>query len=127
MKILKRRDFSKWQLHEGLPDSALCEAVREMQCGLVDAVLGGGLYKKRIGRPSGGKRGGHRTLLAVTINERYVFLHGFNKNDKSNISHEERKALLLTGKSLLRMSMADLERALHAGILLEVDCAKQTH
>jgi len=49
MKVFKRKDFHRWQASERLPDIALCEAVREIECGLVDAKLGGGLYKVGAG------------------------------------------------------------------------------
>lgn len=44
--ILKRKDFIRWQAGEKLPDAALCKAVKEMEDGLIDADLGGSLYKK---------------------------------------------------------------------------------
>jgi hypothetical protein len=47
-------------------------AVREMQHGLIDATLGGGLLKKRIARAGGGKRGGYRTLVAADLAERWA-------------------------------------------------------
>jgi hypothetical protein len=77
--ILKRKDFARWQSGEKLPDAALCKAVQEMESGLIDADLGGSLYKKRVARPGGGKSGGYRTLLSARIGSRYVFLHGFPK------------------------------------------------
>ena len=43
--ILKRKDFARWQSGEKLPDAALCKAVQEMESGLIDADLGGSLYK----------------------------------------------------------------------------------
>jgi len=73
-RIFKRRDFARWQTGERLPDTILCKAVREMESGLVDADLGGLLYKKREARPGSGKSGGYRTLLAARIGSRYVFL-----------------------------------------------------
>ena len=45
MNILKRKDFARWQAGEKLPDAALCKAVKEMEGGLIDADLGGLLYK----------------------------------------------------------------------------------
>lgn len=76
-RILKRRDFARWQAGERLSDAALCKAVQEMESGLIDADLGGFLYKKRVARSGGGKSGGYRTLLSARIGSRYVFLHGF--------------------------------------------------
>ena len=92
-KIFKRKDFARWQIGERLSDAALCKAVKEMESGLIDADLGGFLYKKRVARPGAGKSGGYRTLLSARIGGRYVFLHGFPKNDRANITQDEKKAL----------------------------------
>ena len=69
-----------------------------MENGLVDADLGGFLYKKRVARPGDGKSGGYRTVLSARIGDRYVFLHGFAKKDKANITQDEKKALRFAGK-----------------------------
>lgn len=124
--ILKRKDFARWQAGEKLPDIGLCEAVKEMERGLIDADLGGHLYKKRVARPGGGKSGGYRTLLSARIGSRYVFLHGFPKSDKANITQDEKKALQFAGKVFLELSGEALSKALQAGVLLEVHC-EQDH
>ena len=121
-RILKRKDFAKWQAGEKLPDAALCKAVKEMEGGLIDADLGGLLYKKRVARPGGGKSGGFRTLLSARIGSRYVFLHGFAKNDKANITEDEKKALQFAGKVFLDLSGEALTKALQSGVLREVHC-----
>jgi hypothetical protein len=126
-EVLKRRGIAKWQADEKLPDAALCEAVREMECGLIGANLGGFLYKQRVARAGGGKSGGHRVVLSARIESRYVFLHGFPKSAKANISESERKALQLAGKALLELSAADLVTAMRVGVLLEVHCGEQDH
>ena len=76
-EILKRKYFARWQVAGGrwqvaekLPDAALCKAVREMENGLIDADLGGHLYKKRVARAGGGKSSGYRTLLSARIGTR---------------------------------------------------------
>ncbi|CAM4333738.1 Type II toxin-antitoxin system RelE/ParE family toxin [Bordetella tumbae] len=127
MKVFKRKDFARWQACEKLPDAILCKAVREMADGLIDADLGGGLYKKRVARLCGGKSGGYRTLLSARIDSRYVFLHGFLKSDKANITQDERKALQYAGKIFLNFSTEALLQALHCGVLLEVCCHEQDH
>ena len=127
MMVLKRRDFTRWQAGQKLPDDTLCRAVKEMENGLIDADLGGLLYKKRVARPGGGKSSGYRTLLSARIANRYVFLHGFAKKDKANITHDEKRALQFAGKVFLDLSPADLTKALHAGVLLEVHCVQQAH
>ena len=122
MRILKRKDFSQWQAGEKRPDAALCKAVKEMESGLIDTDLGGFLCKKRVARPGGGKSGGYRTLVAVRVGNRYVFLHGFPKSDKANITQDEKKALQYAGKVFLELSAEALSKALQAGVLLEVHC-----
>ncbi len=124
--ILKRKDFARWQANEKLPDTVLCKAVKEMESGLIDADLGGLLFKKRVARPGGGKSGGYRTLLSARIGSRYVFLHGFPKSDKANITQDEKKALQYAGKVFLELSADALVMALQAGVLLEVHC-EQNH
>lgn len=98
-----------------------------MEAGLVDADLGGCLYKKRVARLGCGKSGGYRTLLSVRIGVRYVFMHGFAKSDKANITPDERKALQYAGKVFLDLPATGLTKALEAGVLLEVCCDEQTH
>ncbi|NWA25621.1 type II toxin-antitoxin system RelE/ParE family toxin [Pseudomonas gingeri] len=127
MNVLKRKDFSRWQAGEKLPDASLCKAAREMEAGLIDADLGGFLYKKRVARPGGGKSGGYRTFLSARIGSRYVFLHGFSKSDIANITQDERKALQYVGKVFLELSPEDLVKALQTGVLLEVCCDEQDH
>ncbi|HHY50676.1 MAG TPA: type II toxin-antitoxin system RelE/ParE family toxin [Alphaproteobacteria bacterium] len=127
MRVLKRKDFVRWQAGEKLPDAVLCAAVKEMERGLIDADLGGFLYKKRVARPGGGKRGGYRTLLSARIGSLYVFLHGFPKSNKANITQDERKALQYAGKVFLSLSAEALSKALRAGVLLGVRCDEQDH
>lgn len=46
--IGKTKHFAKWARQTGVTDLALSNAVREMEAGLIDADLGGGLVKKRL-------------------------------------------------------------------------------
>lgn len=121
-RILKRKDFAKWQTGEKLPDACLCKAVRQMESGLIDADLGGLLYKQRIARPGEGKSGGYRTLLSARLGDRYVFLLGFAKNDRANITADEKAALQFAGSVFLDLTGVALEKALQTGILMEVHC-----
>lgn len=125
--IVKRREFARWQKAQGVADAALCMAAREIDAGLVDANLGGFLYKKRIARDNGGKRGGYRTLVSMKVGERYVFLHGFAKSATGNISQAEASALRYAGKVFLNLSGFEFEKALSSGVLLRVFCNEQDH
>lgn len=122
MGVLKRRDFARWQAGEAFSDSVLCEAINEMERGLIDADLGGCLYKKRVARAGGGKSGGYRTLLSAKLGSRYVFLFGFAKGARANVKAQEKKALRYAGKVFLSLSSDALNLALQAGTLEEVVC-----
>jgi hypothetical protein len=119
-QILKILTFERWQKKTDLADRALCQAVQEMQQGLIDADLGGGLVKKRVARPGAGKRGGYRTLLATNQDDRWIFLYGFAKNERDNIAHQELLALKRMAKELLALSVENIQTALQHGELKEI-------
>jgi len=64
-----------------------------MASGLIDADLGKGLCKKRVALPGRGKSGSTRTLVATNKGDRWFFLYGFEKNEKSNINKKEKESL----------------------------------
>ena len=95
-------------------------AVAEMESGLVDARLGGGLFKKRVGLAGGGKRGGARTIIAGNFRDRWIFLYGFTKNERENIDQKEERDLKRIGGALLELDWTVLRQLLESGKLLEV-------
>ena len=102
--VLQTRYFKRWAKKAGLSDQELSRAVVEMVNGLVDADLGGGIVKKRVALPGQGKRGGTRTLLATNRSDRWIFVFGFEKNDRANISGKELEALKMLAGDLLALS-----------------------
>lgn len=122
MNVYKTRWFDRWARKEGLAASSLCAAVHEMMQGLVDADLGGGLVKKRIGRPGQGKSGGYRTLVATNKGDRWMFVFGFPKNERSNIDKDEAEALKKLATHLLSLTAQALDMAQRAGELIKVEC-----
>lgn len=121
MRVLKARTFARWARREGLSDTALRSAVEEMRRGLVDALLGGGLVKKRIARPGGGKSGGYRTLLAADLRDRWVFLCGFAKSARGNVDDSELQFWRRLAQAHLAMSEEMIRRSIAAGELIEVE------
>lgn len=103
-----------------MPDATLCAAVAEMAAGLVDADLGGGIYKKRVAMPGRGKRGGARVLLASNLGTRWFFLYGFEKNERATIDDKELAALQKTAAVFLAMDPKLLQRMLENGELTEI-------
>lgn len=66
-RVFKTRHFSRWMRKTELTNEALCTAVGEMAQRLIDADLGGGVVKKRVGLAGRGKRGGARTAKELDI------------------------------------------------------------
>lgn len=119
-RIFKTRHFARWMRKTELTDALLCKAVQEMSQGLIDADLGCGLVKKRVGMAGRGKRGGARTLVATNKNKRWFFVFGFEKNERANIDADELEALQELAKQLLARTREELEIALADGALKEI-------
>lgn len=119
-RVFKTRHFSRWMRKTELTDSSLCAAVLEMTQGLIDADLGGGVVKKRVGLAGRGKRGGARTLVATNKGNRWFFLFGFEKNDRANISAEEKEALQSIAQDLLARTGKELDAQVEDGTLQEI-------
>ena len=120
MKIFKTRYFSAWQKKNELLDEQLLDAAKEIEQGLMDANLGSGLFKKRVGRKGEGKRGGYRTILAGKKNGIWFFVYGFAKNEKDNIDKKELAALKALASEFFRMSESQLHVALESKSLERV-------
>jgi len=120
MRVLKTRFFSRWMRKTELTDSALCHAVAEMAQDLIDADLGGGVVKKRVGLAGRGKRGGARTLVATNRGNRWFFLYGFEKSDRANITDDELEALKEIAEQLLARTGRQLDEAIQDGSLQEI-------
>jgi len=61
-------------------DVLLCEAAHQIEQGLFEADLGGGVCKKRIPILGQGKSGSTRTLVAEKHQDAIFFLAGREKN-----------------------------------------------
>ncbi|MDO5623862.1 MAG: type II toxin-antitoxin system RelE/ParE family toxin [Pseudomonadota bacterium] len=119
-RVFKTRYFQRWMRKTELTDPALCKAVKEMAAGLIDADLGGGVVKKRVGLAGRGKRGGARTLVATNKGKRWFFVFGFEKNDRANVSDEELEGLQAVAVDLLSRTGAQLDAAVADGMLQEI-------
>ena len=119
-RVFKTRHFSRWMRKTELTDGALCCAVEEMAQGLIDADLGGGVVKKRVGLAGRGKRSGARTLVATNKGNRWFFVYGFEKNDRANITDDELDALQGIAQELLARTSRQLGEAIDDGSLQEI-------
>ena len=126
-RVFRTRTFSRWSRKAGLPDRTLCAAVAEIAAGLVDASLGGNIYKKRVPMPGRGKSGGARVLVATKLADRWFFLFGFAKNERGTIDERELATLQISAEVLLKMDLRSLERAIQAGELTEICDEEEPH
>ena len=120
MRIFKTRWFQRWAKKEKLSDQALINAVDEIEKGLIEADLGGGVYKKRVAQPGRGKSGSTRTLLAYQAGDKTFYMFGFAKNKRANIADDDLKVLKLLAKELLAHNDKVLNQLLEKEELFEV-------
>jgi hypothetical protein len=115
------RWFARFARKERIENDQLCNAVRRVEQGSVDADLGGGVIKQRIARAGGGKSGGYRSLIAFHRDQRTVFIYGFAKNQRDNVGAAELEDLKKLARQLLMLTDDQLAIALNEGELKETD------
>lgn len=119
MRIFKTKSFVRYARRR-IKDSSLREAIERAERGLVDADLGGGIIKQRVARAGQGRAGRYRLLVAYRSGNRAVFLYGFAKNERDNITDDELETLREIGAAWLDAKVERLEHAIKEGILQEV-------
>lgn len=124
MRIFKSKEFARFAEKASIEDSLLCRAVDEIHAGIVDANLGGGVYKQRVRRAGSGKSGSFRTVLLLRWQELAIFVEGFRKSDQANISRQELKVFRMIAKNLLS-DPASIAAAVEEGKLTEVICEEK--
>lgn len=117
---LMTKEFAKWADKNQVAMRDLSAALDEIGQGLVDADLGGNLVKKRIPLQGRGKRGGARAILCGKQGDRIIFLHGFAKNEKSDLSPKELAAFRRLADVLVALETAQVAEAIDRGIFIEV-------
>ena len=122
MRTFKTKPFTRFSDREGIADEALCDAVRRAGQGLIDADLGGGVIKQRIGRQGQGRSRGYRAIVLFRRGERCFFVYGFAKSGRDNLRRDELKAFRLLADEMLAMGDNDLRAALANGTIVEVAC-----
>lgn len=122
MRVFKYKWFNHWARKDDISDAVLLDAAEEIAAGKVEADLGSCLFKKRLPRTGGGKRGGYRVIVGYKKpnRERIIFLYAFAKSDKANMSAKEEAALSLVAESFVSTDEQQLQRLLAAGSIWEV-------
>lgn len=121
MRIFKTRWFARFARKARISDAMLSGAIREVERGLVDGKIGQGLIKKRVARAGEGKRGGYRTIIVYRAGSRSVFVYGFPKSAKADLSPIETDVYQKLAHLYLGFSDWDMARALKEGEVEEVN------
>ncbi len=125
LRIFKTKAFARFARKERIDDAALWQAIADAGSGLVDADLGGGVIKQRIARKGQGKRSGYRAMVLYRAAHRAVFVSGFAKKDRDNISDRELAALRESAVEVLTWSEGQVARLLAAGAWVEIEKPKE--
>lgn len=120
MRILKTKLFHRWAQKTGLSSKSLKKAITEIEAGLYDAKLGNYLLKKRIGLKDKGKRGGARTIIAFKKEDKAVFVYGYTKNERANITVKEKKVLSDLAQFCFSRNAQEIENLIKTKALIEV-------
>ena len=124
LSVYKNKFFARFAGKAGIPDADLWKAARLANDGVIDADLGGGVIKQRIARTGQGKSGGSRSIILFKKDNRAVFVHGFEKNDKANIGPDELEAFRRYSEIYLGYSKAQIAQRVEDGALLKVEKPK---
>ena len=121
VRVYKTKAFRRFQRKERIEDTALGEAVRRAERGLIDADLGAGLIKQRVARKGQGRRSGFRTIIAYRTEVRSVFMYGFAKSGQANLSTADERDLADFGRMLLSLKANGIETLIIDNELEEIE------
>ncbi|MDR0779674.1 MAG: type II toxin-antitoxin system RelE/ParE family toxin [Pseudomonadales bacterium] len=121
MRVFKNVWFSRFAHKQGISDTALVDAIVRADRGLIAADLGSGVIKQRVARPGQGQSGGFRTLALYRPGICAVFVYGFAKNDRDNISPDELATFRKAAAHILSLTETQLAQLIEQGHLVEVN------
>lgn len=120
MRLFKSKAFARFARSRDITDEDLCEAIARAEKGLIDANLGGYVMKQRIARDGEGKSGGFRSIIFFKSGDKAIFVHGFEKSAKANISTDELKEYKAAAKIILKYSDEQMNLAVASGAYVKV-------
>jgi hypothetical protein len=115
MRIFKNKWFDHWARKARVSDDQLREVAAEIERGLIDANLGGDVYKKRVGQ-----RGAYRFIVVFRQGERLLFYFAFPKSERQNISDKELTEAKSNARVFLSMDDEQLGKRIKAGKYFEI-------
>ncbi len=125
-RIFKNKWFSRFARKEGIVDTDLCAVISNVEEGLIDADLGGGVVKQRIARGNKGKSGGYRSIILFRAGDKAFFVYGFAKSKQHNLTRDELTGFRELADEMLGYDDTALTRCLQVGAIKEVKCDEKT-
>jgi hypothetical protein len=119
MRRFKDKCFARFAHKAHISDDDLLNVITELEAGRIDANLGGYVYKQRLARQGGGKRGGYRVLLFFKSGDRIIFYDGFAKSSLDNISDDKLAWLKEMAKYFMSLTNEQLDAAVSRGEYIE--------
>lgn len=115
------KEFSKLRI----TDAALCAAAAEVEQGIFEADLGGGVIKKRVALTKG-KSGGARTIVFFKANTNLFFYDGWDKDGTKKgakeIEDDELLAYKKLAKAYLKLDATAMKSLIKSRTFREVEC-----
>jgi hypothetical protein len=122
VQVFVTKEFARFPRKERIDDRRLCEAIGRACRGKIDADLGGSVIKQRVARASQGRSSGYRTIIAFRSAGRSVFMYGFAKNRKANLTKEELAVYRRLAKVFLDAADSQITDLMDDGELSEIPC-----
>ena len=120
MKLFKFPWFSHFAHKEKIDNAALRQVAGQLESGLFEADLGGGVYKKRLARPGRGKSAGYRLVIFFKRNELIFFVYAYAKSSQDNIQASDLAVFKKLAGEVLAMTEEQIADALEAGRFEEI-------
>jgi len=125
VRVFKNSWFHKFARKERIADTILLEAIERVECGLIDADLGGGVIKIRIARADQGKSSGYRTIVLYRQGQKAFFVFGYAKSERANIGTNEETMFRKMARDILALSDAQIAELIDRGSFSEVHGGKE--
>ena len=124
MNRLSTKWFKKWAKKIKINHQSLLDSINDLETGLSTVDLGGHLFKVRVKSQHSGKSSSYRTLIVFKAKDRAIFLYGFRKNEKSNISKRELQYFKKLSNDLLTLDSKQLAKAISTKVLFNLEDIK---
>ncbi len=121
ISVYKSKPFARFARKARITDADLWKTAQLANDGAIDANLGGGVIKQRIARAGEGKSGGSRSIILFKKNDRAIYVHGFEKKDRSNIGPDELEAFRKYAEVYFGYTNAEMKQLMEDGAFFQVE------